>query len=423
MKKMYLLLLVLCQVWTFTACSDDDKEDVKKPQMPITNLSVAAEAFIGEDLNILGTGFTETTELYLKNTKEVKTKLVIKERTASGLVVTIPATLEAGTYKLVLKQGDEWELQDIKLLPAIPLKNLKMRDYVGRGAVLTITGEGFVKTCEMYLESEAGQDTPLEILQFIEKEGKIEGVDVQIPDDIKTGTYAVWYKLSEVDKWSMGNIDIMTDQRLKKVVIQDILNSRTTTYVYGYDEENRMTTVSQRIKESRSDTTYQFTFTYSGTALTLARDEKEIASYKLTDGRVSHATYVYQGSTLDQDWEYTTDGYLESVPSLENSFVIENGNINYNDEYIYDEEQCLSNHFKYDVFVYLFTTAYRNDVHDQLLLPILTGLTGKRTTLLPCADCYDDLEYMTKGEYVTMVKGVTPDETKKLEFSYEFFYE
>lgn len=420
MKKVYLLLLVLCQIWAFTACSDDDKEDIKKPQIPITNLSVAAEAFIGEDLNILGTGFMETTELYLKNAKEVKTKLVIKERTASGLVVTIPATLEAGTYKLVLKQGDEWELQDIKLLPAIPLKNLKIPEHVERGAVLTITGEGFVSTCKVYLKSDDGEKTELVILKHLENG---TGLELQIPEDFKIGTYNLLYAVAEAE-WGMDNIVVDADQRIKEVVANDLVNGTIVTYVFEYDAQNRVTSI---LKERSDLDTVTYVLAYSGDQLTVTKAGTAFATYTISENRVSHVAFTYYDETIAENWTYTADGYWESVPFLEQPFEIIDGNINYmwdeaTPEYTYDENSQLNN-FKRDVFAYMLVFIFRTYFADQIEIPFLIGCTGKPTAHLPTADGYDTYFYTTQGAYIIGVEGYSNENAEVKEVSFEFKYE
>lgn len=417
MKKMYLLLLVICNVWVFSACTDKENGEQEKPGMPINGLSVTSEATVGEDLNVFGTGFTEASELYVKNEKGEMTKLTVKSRNENGLVVTIPATLTAGTYKLVLKQGDEWELQEIKLLASLPLKNLKMPDYIERGAVLVIEGEGFVNTCKMYLESEAGDKTELEILKYLENGG---GLELRIPDDMKTGTYFLLYVIPEVQEWNISNLDIMAQQRLKKVVISNMRMGRTVTYSIQYDEQNRVSTI---VKKENSDDPVSYSLVYTENGLEIKDGNALDVTYTLTEGHIDFFSFTTKwGDFFEGNWRYE-EGYLKSIDALELEFDdVVDGNINLWDMYTYDANS-LVNSFRQDVFVYVFTYSFRQDgITPEVEIPFLAGFAGKRTAHLPSAFYYEEEKatYETQGEYVNKV---TFTGLKDIESVYEFEYE
>lgn len=403
----------MSQMWTFLSCSDENKGEDLRPGIPVNYLSVPAEVVLGEDLNVLGIGFTGASELYLKDEKGGSTELTVKSRNEYGVLVTIPATLSPGIYKLVLKQGEEWEIQNIRLIPACPLKNLDLPDYVERGAVLTLKGEGFADNCKVSLESEEGDQTELEILTHLENGS---GLELRIPDNIKTGTYFLFYAIPEVEEWHISNLDIMAQQRLKKVVASDIRNSETAIYTIGYDEQNRVNSI---VKKLNQDEPVSYSLIYSENGLKVMAGDEECATYTLSGGHIDHVSFMDWDGLNEEDWEYDTDGYLTYIEYLGMELNITDGNINYNDGYEYGEG-CLVNNFRQDVFVYMLAFGYRTEFNAYVEIPLLAGLAGKRTVHLPTVDYYDDVTYETKGEYVNKIKATEGD---KLVVFYEFDYE
>lgn len=413
MKKIYLIMLVMAQMWAFPACTDETKNDDLLPRIPVNYLSVTAEVILGEDVNVLGIGFTSASELYLKDGKGENTKLTFKHIDEYGVLVTIPATLNPGVYKLVLKQGEEWEIQDIRLIPPCPLKNLDMPEFVERGAVLTLRGEGFAANCKVLLESEEGDKTELEILTHLENGS---GVELWIPDVIKTGTYFLFYVIPGVEEWHISNLDIMAQQRLKKIIASDVQRSETVTYSIGYDGQNRVNSI---VKKKDNDTPITYSLIYSENGLKIMADEEECATYTLADGHIDHVSFMDWDEPYEEDWEYDTDGYLTYIDYLGMELNITDGNINLYDGYEYGEGSLVNN-FRQDVFVYMLVFGYRTEFNPYVEIPLLAGLAGKRTAHLPLVDYYADVTYETKGEYVNKVKATEGD---KLVMSYEFEYE
>ena len=76
MKKIWLLMLMVCTViGTFTACSSDDDGD-PTPQLPVSAVSIPATAEVGGEVIIRGTGFTASgISLYLENSSKEKTAI------------------------------------------------------------------------------------------------------------------------------------------------------------------------------------------------------------------------------------------------------------------------------------------------------------------------------------------------------------
>lgn len=80
--------------------------------LPVVGLDVPAEGLIGKKLTIAGSGFNATAKVFLEDAAGTRTELSEPDVT-NGFVAKIPATVSAGTYKLVLAlNGGEWTLED-----------------------------------------------------------------------------------------------------------------------------------------------------------------------------------------------------------------------------------------------------------------------------------------------------------------------
>ena len=68
MKNIWFMLLTVCTMFAFSACSDDDE---KNPTNPVSNAKVPATVQIGEEMIITGTGFTAPgIALYLEDAEK-----------------------------------------------------------------------------------------------------------------------------------------------------------------------------------------------------------------------------------------------------------------------------------------------------------------------------------------------------------------
>ena len=69
MKNIWFMLLTVCTMFAFSACSDDDE---KNPTNPVSNAKVPATVQIGEEMIITGTGFTAPgIALYLEDAEKI----------------------------------------------------------------------------------------------------------------------------------------------------------------------------------------------------------------------------------------------------------------------------------------------------------------------------------------------------------------
>ncbi|MDE5610924.1 MAG: hypothetical protein K2I90_02775 [Odoribacter sp.] len=136
MKKIWLMLLVICSVCAFSACSDDDDE--KKDggideECPVTDVVVPSPVAAGDEVTITGKGFAETALLVLGNIEIVAT---FTETEANFM---LPYNFEPGDYKVILKQnGKEWELSPNMKVTA-PTRALRVKEIVADFKTYTFT--------------------------------------------------------------------------------------------------------------------------------------------------------------------------------------------------------------------------------------------------------------------------------------------
>lgn len=117
MKRIWLMLVMICSVCAFTACSDDDDNENNEgnggtvtPVCPVTNVSIdKTTAQIGDQVILSGKGFATTAKLYLKKTEEIALKGIAITSDGSTVTFHVPE-VEEGVYNIVLEQEGKWTL-------------------------------------------------------------------------------------------------------------------------------------------------------------------------------------------------------------------------------------------------------------------------------------------------------------------------
>lgn len=215
MKKIYMMLLMICTVCAFSACSDDDnKEDVPESGLPIANLKVPAFGEVGSDVTVRGRGFTAESKLFLQDLNGERTPVTIKTLTKEDLVFTVSEEVIGGTYTVILIQNGEWELGGILLTAKSPVSDLSVPADVAAGERLFISGTGFAEDCKVYLESKDGIRTEMENVEVTE-----QGIRFVIPGDFEPGAYTVY--LDQRGEWLLGSVKVLTAEPkpVSKVIV------------------------------------------------------------------------------------------------------------------------------------------------------------------------------------------------------------
>lgn len=315
MKKIYFMLLMVCTICAFSACSDDD--DVT-PRNPITDSRMPQELTVGEEFTITGKGFTANSKLYLKNTEGKLTALTVKSASETEIVVTLPATLTAGTYKVVIQQDGEWEIGTIMIISPNPITGYAVPAKVIKGNVLEITGVGFADNCSVYLKPVLGD--PIDMGTVTKVEG---GIAVTVPEDIKEGVYTVVVK--QDGNWELGTTEVMAEIRvviekksMERIWVDGVLEEETPGYsqttTLTYDTEGKVTAI--RKVGDNSEENWKITYTDDAVIIAISGSEDEepienTITFTLDKGRVTHS--ADELNEREYSWNYDKAGFLLSV--------------------------------------------------------------------------------------------------------------
>ncbi len=112
------MLLMICSVCAFSACSDDDdekKEGEQEKVCPVENIMVPPTAEAEGMVTITGKGFATTAKLALQ--KEEGTPMEVEaDITSDEVTFKVPANF-LGEYNVILTQDGEWNIGTITITP------------------------------------------------------------------------------------------------------------------------------------------------------------------------------------------------------------------------------------------------------------------------------------------------------------------
>lgn len=460
MKKLWLMLLIGCTAGAFSACSD--KEDNPKPQNPITEYTVPSSAEIGGFYTVTGKGFAATAQLYLRNTSGVETVTTDPTVASTGITVTIPSTLTAGVYTVVVKQDGSWDLGQVRLAEAQnPVSSVVLPEAIKLNKPFEIAGNGFTTDSKIFLKAPAGDYPDVELTVTVTP----TGVSCAIPESTAASTYHVILKQNNID-WTLGeNIPAAVYKRIKTsksvmsmgYVIKDEAGLRAALKADGatdeeidnfinsmlgqsmefpvndlnfeYDSEGRISKiVSNEMtgQDPSGNPIYTlmdwFTFTHNANTITgtygLTPENTQVTEFvwKVADGAVeaSEVTRV-NGKNASYVWNYTK-GYCTSITltSAYKTFAYDAGNFMGEEgmeAFEYKNAVLKNNIFGVDMskaIYYLLTSG--NSFEDDHLIANYLNLFGKTSVNLPSGVTdgmggmlVPDYKYDADG-YVTYVK-------------------
>ncbi len=225
MKKIWIMMLAICSICAFTACSDDDDNSV--PQNPASNVRVPATAEIGTEIIVTGTGFSSTAQFVFKGT-ESSAEVTQQTIVSTGVTMTVPMSLTPGQYTLVLKQDGEWELGTIELTAAaLPVIGLEVPAAGFIGQPMNIGGNGYNETSKVYLVSANGDRTEATVT------GYQNGLTCTLPASLLPGTYQL-ILAQNGGEWTLTEeLEVAKMKRLTKI---DWVND-FSQIMQGYIEE------------------------------------------------------------------------------------------------------------------------------------------------------------------------------------------
>lgn len=413
MKKIYLMLLMICSVCAFTACSDDDDEQ-QKPQIPVTDVKVPATAEAGTEVTLGGTGYTAASKILLRDAAQKETAAVVKTTTRVDLVFTVPAELTAGDYTVVLSQnGEKWDLGKIAIVARNPITEVGYPGEVSAGEPFEITGKGFADGCEVYLKPEAGEPVKIEGIEKTET-----GLKVTIPADFTTGGYTLMIRQN--GDWSLGILKVVepavAGNGPKQIVINN--GSKDKIYDLSYNEDGKISSMHVTIA---GNTDYTSTVSYEADKVVVttsgyAGDEAytftSTETYTLDGNKVKRNVYEYNDGDEYLNthfYSYLANGSLEVIDdkvdneSVQNMKYIYTGNDltsvewfqGYSNSYVYDYTQKYTNNTEEDIDL---SALFSDLMGYPDFLPRLLGIAGNYPENLPGSIKYRS-EYDNPGEY------------------------
>lgn len=304
MKKLISMMLMLCAIITFSACSSDDDG----PSNPVSNQVVPSSAKIGSEVTVQGNGFASGQTIYLQPEQGAEVNANAK-MTSNGATFTIPYTMTPGKVNVVLKvANDSFTLGSMNLLAADnPISTLSLPADMAIGQEVTIAGIGFAQGDKIVV----GDKT-------IDATVTTDGVKFTVPADLAEGEYAVSLVRGK-STWELGKVYAYQQRQVESITITD--NAMLTMYApmlgleegklilnFAYNEDGSLKAIS-------SNGAVEWAFEYSGKTITTKNLYDQPIAYTIDDqGRIISSTgYDMYGDAVAYTWNYDANGYLVSV--------------------------------------------------------------------------------------------------------------
>lgn len=310
MRKIWLLMLMVCTVMcTFTACSSDDEGD-STPQLPVSGVNIPTSAAVGSEVILRGSGFTASgVNLYLENASKERTKMDAAFSN-SGVTFTVPMTLVSGVYNVILTQsGNEWTLGSITLTDAdSPITSPSLSDEaVSPGSEVTLGGSGYADGDKIVLKAEGA-----EAIEISEATVTADGLTFTLSADCPEGEYTV-NLVRGANSWKLENVVLKVQKAMRvKSIYMDMGEMGNLLLDLGYDAEGRLSNAAIADMELNWD------FEYDGNTIKTVSCMAGIdLVYTLQDGKIVKATAAdidYEPEEFNT-WSYKGDN-LSSVVNL-----------------------------------------------------------------------------------------------------------
>ena len=305
MKKLISMMLMLCAIITFSACSSDDNG----PSNPVSNAVVPTSAKIGSEVTIQGSGFASDQTIYLQPEQGAEVNANAK-MTSNGATFTIPYTLTPGKVNVVLKvANDSFTLGSMNLLAADnPISTLSLPAEMGLGQEVTLAGIGFAQGDKIVVGD-----------KNIDATVTADGVKFTVPADLAEGEYAVSLVRGSAS-WELGKVYAYQQRQVESITITD--NAMLDMYapMLGLEEGKLVVNFAYNedgsLKGISSNGGVEWAFEYSGkTITTMSLFSGTPFTYTIDDqGRIISSTgYDMYGDEVAYTWNYDADGYLVSV--------------------------------------------------------------------------------------------------------------
>ena len=404
MKKLISMMLMLCAIITFSACSSDDDG----PSNPVSNQVVPSSAKIGSEVTVQGNGFASGQTIYLQPEQGAEVNANAK-MTSNGATFTIPYTMTPGKVNVVLKvANDSFTLGSMNLLAADnPISTLSLPADMAIGQEVTIAGIGFAQGDKIVV----GDKT-------IDATIAADGVKFTVPADLAEGEYAVSLVRGN-STWELGKVYAYQQRQVESITITDNMFLTMMASKFGLTEEGVLTlnmayNADGSLKKITSNDNLSWDFNYNGKTVTV-----DGYTYTLDDqGRIvsSTAMDMQTGEDVTYTWSYDANGYLVSVKK---NGAADNDDANllntYTDGNLSAYTLSLANDFTTDKSIrtcpntvepfYLLNTFNWLMIRDDLFIGFLLNRNVKVSTYVPSQIIADDIDY-NAGEMVKTTSGI-----------------
>ena len=305
MKKLISMMLMLCAIITFSACSSDDDG----PSNPVSNQVVPSSAKIGSEVTVQGNGFASGQTIYLQPEQGAEVNANAK-MTSNGATFTIPYTMTPGKVNVVLKvANDSFTLGSMNLLAADnPISTLSLPADMAIGQEVTIAGIGFAQGDKIVV----GDKT-------IDATVTTDGVKFTVPADLAEGEYAVSLVRGN-STWELGKVYAFQQRQVESITITDNAMLNMYAPMLGLEEGKLVVNFAYNedgsLKGISSNGGVEWAFEYSGkTITTMSLFSGAPFTYTIDDqGRIIGSTgYDRYGDEVAYTWNYDANGYLVSV--------------------------------------------------------------------------------------------------------------
>lgn len=313
MKKLISMMLMLCAILTFSACSSDDEG----PTNPVTNPVVPASANIGAEVTVQGSGFAAGQTLWLQPA-EGEAVNVNARMSANGATFTIPYTMSVGKVSVVLKNGnDSWTLGSINLLAADnPISTMTLPTEMELGKEVTIAGLGFADGDKIVLGDAVDK--------AIAGIATADGLKFTVPADQAEGEYMVSL-VRGASSWQLAQTYVYQPRQIESITVSEHglinmgygaaigLNGGVLTLNLDYNKDGSLSGVT-------SNSNLNWEVAYEGKTVTVTGSMSNPLVYTLDDqNRVVACTAQGMdnatGALIETKyvWSYDANGYLVSV--------------------------------------------------------------------------------------------------------------
>ena len=302
MKRLISMMLMLCAIVTFSACSSDDDG----PTNPVTNPVVPTSAKIGAEVTVQGSGFA-TGQTLLLQPAEGEAVNVNARMSTNGATFTVPYTMTVGKVSVVLKNGNDiWTLGSINLLAADnPISAMVLPEEMAIGKEATIAGLGFADGDKIVLGDAADK--------AIAGTATADGLKFTVPADQAEGEYTVSL-VRGASSWQLAQTYVYQPRQIESITISEHpmlgayasmlgLEGSVLTLNLAYNNDGSLSGVT-------SNSNLNWEVAYEGKTVTVTGSMSAPLVYTLDDqNRVVACTA--QG--VEYVWSYDANGYLVSV--------------------------------------------------------------------------------------------------------------